>query len=177
MHQTFFNCSITEIPEGIKWSNTNLRLDYIDTFKNCTSLTGINNNNLFDNNNNNSIFTGMFDNCTNLQYVDESVHLPSTCLIAKNLFNNCTSLTGIPLSFFPNKFAATSADTISIDNIFNNCINLSGIVNINGILSTNINGITISFNNAFKNCTNIKNYNTDIICGDIIYYQIPDTWK
>ena len=117
-------------------------------FANCTSLTGINNNNLF--NHDGKIFANMFNNCTNLTSVDESVKLPSTMSNCQGMFANCINLNSINLNtFIPSEFPSGS---INISNMFNGCTNITGEFPIKRFYPS---GIQLEATDCVKGCTRI----------------------
>lgn len=159
------NTKLKKIPEGLR--NLSSSSSYL--FSNCINLTEIpayaqqlfeRTDNWFKTNKT-TVLSYIFNNCNNIKSIDDSIYLPSTVIDFAGFFFNCTSLTNLPLSFWPENY---ETDEINVSNICNNCINLTSYIPAE-LLWGNLN-IKWNCTNAFKNCTNISNIS-----------EIPKTWK
>lgn len=151
--------NLTEIPEGLNFASNISNTKMNNLFYNCTSLTAIENNNIFCCPYITK-YTNVFSNCTNLTTISPNVTLPSTFRAADGLFNNCSSLISDISNIFPSEL---QPGTIDISNMFNGCINIIGTVP--KYLWTDKN-IEVIGDHAFKGCVNLSNYNS-----------LPDNWK
>ena len=99
-------------------------------------------------------FDYMFNNCINIKIINISFNINS-CLSAKNMFNNCISLTPF---IFPNylKFGSSKFFFSDFNNMFSNCISLK-IIDLSKNELYHISDLNISY--IFYNCSSLTSLN------------------
>ena len=109
MEEAFYECSITEIPEGL-FDNCKEVTDFSSVFGNCTSLT--------------SIPEGLFDKCTEVtDFGGAFMWCNSLTTIPEGLFDHCTKVTN-----FYGTFEGCSALQSIPAGLFDNCTLVTSFV-------------------------------------------------